>query len=206
MSNVQLFTLLAALLLGAASPGPSFLFVVRASAGDSRKAGIIAALGMGVGATVWAIAALLGISGIFMSRPWLYASAQIIGGVFLLWIAFKIWRHASEPIEQSQKVTQSYRKGVFREAVKFQLANPKVAIFFSSIFVAVLPKDGTIGFQFLLPVIVFINEVVWYSFVALILSMPKVQKSYLRTKTWIDRSAAIMIALIGTRLIFGQFL
>ena len=45
---VSLFSILAALTLGAISPGPSFLFVMRTSVALSRRDGIAAAAGMGL--------------------------------------------------------------------------------------------------------------------------------------------------------------
>lgn len=44
-----LIAILTALLLGAISPGPSFILVVRSSLGLSRRDGLATAIGMGVG-------------------------------------------------------------------------------------------------------------------------------------------------------------
>jgi threonine/homoserine/homoserine lactone efflux protein len=50
-----------ALFVGAASPGPSFVLVARAAAGDGHTAGLASALGMGVGGLCFEVACLLGL-------------------------------------------------------------------------------------------------------------------------------------------------
>lgn len=48
-ATTVLFTILGTLLIGAASPGPSFVLVSRIAVTDSRLNGLTAALGMGLG-------------------------------------------------------------------------------------------------------------------------------------------------------------
>ena len=55
--------ILGTILLGAISPGPSFVVVARTAAAASRRDGLATALGMGVGGLVFASAALLGLDG-----------------------------------------------------------------------------------------------------------------------------------------------
>jgi hypothetical protein len=53
--------ILGALLLGVMSPGPSFIVVARNSINLSRRAGLAAALGMGIGGVAFSGIALLGL-------------------------------------------------------------------------------------------------------------------------------------------------
>ena len=53
--------ILAAVTLGAISPGPSFVFVARSAVALSRAEGLAAALGMGIGGVGFAALALLGL-------------------------------------------------------------------------------------------------------------------------------------------------
>ncbi len=203
--RATLLTFAIAQFLGAASPGPSFLFVVRATVGVSRGAGLTAALGMGVGASLWAIAALLGVTALFARAPELYALAQVGGGGFLVWIAWRIWAQASTPLDASAGAPRATRR-IFVDAVKFQLANPKVAVFFGSVFVALLPREAPFAMRIALPTIVFVNETLWYVFVACALSVPALRARYLGWKAGIDRAAAILIFLIALRLAAAPFI
>src|SRR5690242_5987930 len=81
---IAFLSILAALAVGAISPGPSFVFVVRTSLAQSRRDGIAAALGMGVGGVIFAALALLGLQGVLTKIVWLYAAPRLAGGFYLL--------------------------------------------------------------------------------------------------------------------------
>ncbi len=59
-ASTAVLTILAALLLGAMSPGPSFVIVARNAIGLSRGDGLATALGMGIGGVFFSGIALLG--------------------------------------------------------------------------------------------------------------------------------------------------
>jgi threonine/homoserine/homoserine lactone efflux protein len=83
-----------------------------------------------------------------------------------------------------------------------QLSNPKTAIWYASIFTAVLSVTEPQGFAaFVLPMI-FAVETGWYVAVAITFSAPAPRRSYLRLKLWIDRIAGGVMALLGLKLIW----
>ncbi|WP_280954700.1 LysE family transporter [Paludibacterium denitrificans] len=55
------------LMLGTISPGPSFVMVARTAVAAGRAEGIAAALGMGLGGTVFTIAALVGLQALLLA-------------------------------------------------------------------------------------------------------------------------------------------
>lgn len=69
---IPLSAIFAAILIGAISPGPSFVYVARTSIAVSRPAGIATALGMGFGGFTFASAALLGLQVVLTAVPWAY--------------------------------------------------------------------------------------------------------------------------------------
>src|SRR5215218_9752520 len=85
-------------LLAVISPGPSFLITARTAVAHSRTDGVRVALGLGAGTVVWVVAALLGLNVLFRTVPPLFMAMKVVGAVFLLWIAFQIFRHAAAPI------------------------------------------------------------------------------------------------------------
>ncbi|HYI01542.1 LysE family translocator [Hyalangium sp.] len=189
-------------LVAVASPGPSFLIVAQTSARHSWRLGVHAAIGMAIGALVWALAALLGLGALFLKFTWLYGVVRLAGGVFLLWVAFQIWRHSGDPLEmavQSEGETDGRR--VLLSALRVQLSNPKPAVFYGSIFVALLPPETPLSVKIAALCIITLNEFLWYSFVAVALSRQLVRQAYLRWKAWIDRITAGVLGFLGIRLI-----
>ena len=95
---VALGTVLAAHALAAISPGPSFLVVARRAAAGSRGEGLASAMAMGLGAGIWAAAAMFGLQAMLGRFAGLYAAMQVAGALFLLYVAWMMWRHADAPL------------------------------------------------------------------------------------------------------------
>jgi threonine/homoserine/homoserine lactone efflux protein len=199
-----LATLGATHLLAAMSPGPSFIMVARAAVAQSRAEALAAALGMGIGACFWAAAAMLGLQALLVQVPPLLIALKIIGGLFLLYVAYMLWTHGPDPLPVVEQV-KTTRAGLiqsFRLGLGTQLSNPKVIFFFASIFVALLPADMPAWMTVAMLAIVFLNETIWYSLVAVGFSLSGPKALYIRAKVWIDRITAGLLGTLGLKLMF----
>ena len=78
--------------MGASSPGPSLIVILRHAVADGRSAGINAAVGHGLGIFIYALVSAIGLSFILISSPKIFSFVQILGALFLLWIGFQILR------------------------------------------------------------------------------------------------------------------
>ena len=85
-------------LIAAASPGPTILMSARIGVTDGMRTGFYYSLGCGVGALVWAAAALFGLAVLFQIAPSVLWGFKLAGGLFLLWIALQMWRKAPDPL------------------------------------------------------------------------------------------------------------
>lgn len=191
-----------AITLGAMSPGPSFLLVVRTSAARSRADGLAMALAMGVGGMLFAMLALAGVHVVLSSVPLLYAALKALGGAYLIYLGWKIWRNAAHPLDFGSAVESSRRS--FWVGLGTQVSNPKTAVVYASVFVSLLPKEMPLWALLVLPVVIFCIEAGWYSVVALALSSPAPAAAYLRWKRWIDRAAGGVLGLLGVKLVFTR--
>ncbi|SDI71026.1 LysE family translocator [Paraburkholderia phenazinium] len=198
-------TILTALLIGAMSPGPSFVIVARNAIGLSRRDGLATALGMGIGGVFFSGIALLGLYTLLAAVTWLYVSLKVAGGLYLIYLASKIWRGASSPLafDQGTANAGSNPRKSFWIGLSTQLSNPKTAIYYGSIFAALLPQHPPLWCYFALPPAIFSIEAGWYTVVAVCFSSKRPRELYLRAKTWVDRVAASAITALGLRLIFA---
>jgi threonine/homoserine/homoserine lactone efflux protein len=202
MSSFVIFCgIIAAIAIGAMSPGPSFVLVSRIAISRSRKAGIAAALGMGVGGVAFATLALLGLNALLMQVVWLYALLKIAGGLYLLYLGIRIWRGAKETIGIETRTAPTSAAQNFWFGLATQLSNPKTAIFYGSIFAALLPRSPDGWLLMALPPVIFAVEAGWYTVVALAFSSSRPRALYLRAKTWIDRAAGVVMGGLGLRLV-----
>lgn len=202
MEHFQALAVLALVnLMGAMSPGPTFLVVVRASLLSGRMHGLMAAIGCAIGTMPWAIGAVVGLAALFKAAPWLYAGMKVGGGLYLIYLAVMIWRGATTPITEVLSGERQTRFQAFWQTMLSQLANPKVAVFFGSIFVAVIPADPPTWIIFTILGIVLFNELAWYTVVAFVFSAATPRAAYLRFKPILDRAIAGLLGALGVRLI-----
>jgi threonine/homoserine/homoserine lactone efflux protein len=189
-------------LLAVISPGPSFLITAQTAVARSRLDGVRIAFGLGAGTLVWSTAAVLGLNVLFRLYHWLFVGMKIAGALFLLWIAIQIFRHAKSPIDMSGSNGEAAKRNPFLRGFLTQISNPKVAVFFGSIFVAILPKDVPGWMMAALVVIFTINEISWYTLVSLCFGSAPVRRSYLGAKKWIDRVTGIFLGGLSLRILW----
>jgi threonine/homoserine/homoserine lactone efflux protein len=193
-----------AIAIGAMSPGPSFVMVARTAVASTRANGLAAALGMGIGGFVFAFAALLGLQALLASVPWFYLAFKVGGGGYLAYLGYQIWKGAKSPLILAENCAHDPHRTLKRSFIlglSTQLSNPKTAIFYGSIFASLLPHDVPVALDVVLLIVVFSIEAGWYSIVALLLSSASPRDAYLRYKSWIDRVAGGVMALLGIRLV-----
>ena len=202
---VAALAILGAILLGAISPGPSFVLVARTAVAVSRRDALATALGMGVGGLVFAGAALLGLMVVLASVPWLYLAIKVMGAAYLLYLALSLWKGANDPLATTDVRGGGAARGLFRSfgfGLATQLSNPKTAIWYASIFAAVLSADQPRGLAAVVLPMIFAIEAGWYALVAVVFSSAGPRRGYLRLKPWIDRAAGGVMGLLGLKLLW----
>lgn len=212
-ATLALLAMLGTILLGAISPGPSFVLVSRVAVTQSRARGLAAALGMGLGGALFATLALLGLVALLLQVEALALLIRVAGGLYLMWLGWRIWRGADAPLAveadaQARMGASAAAQGglgrAFLLALGTQLSNPKTALFYGSIFAALLPQGMPNWLPFVLPPLVFLVEAGWYVLVAVAFSATAPRAAYLRSKRWLDRASGAVMAALGLRLLFSR--
>lgn len=203
---VALAGLAAVHLLAVASPGPSTMLMIQTSAVAGRRAGLWSALAMMIGAMVWAVAALFGLHILFERFEWVYTGFRIVGAAYLLYLAATTWRHAREPMAEAPVDAGASLGGsrAFRRALLLQLSNPKLIVFYGSIFLSLLPRDLPPSLDGVVMGIVAFNEFTWFALLALLFSGGPARAFYRRAKFWLDRIMGGALAVLGLRLAFAS--
>jgi threonine/homoserine/homoserine lactone efflux protein len=190
---------------GTLSPGPCFVYVARNAVALSRGHGFATALGMGSGVFIYSMIALLGLHAVFTAVPVVFWVLKIAGGLYLVYLAAKILHTAGKPFAQDMEAEttgmslwKAYTFGLFT-----QLSNPKTAVVFAGVFSALLPPQIPAYFYVVIPILGFCIDVLWYSFVTLVLSSEPPRKAFLRFKPVFDGVAGAIMGLLGLKLIFG---
>ena len=196
--------ILGALLVGAMSPGASFVVVSRIALMQSRSNGLAAALGMGLGGLLFATLALGGLVALLQQVEWLFAILKLMGGVYLLVLALGTWRGAARPLPDLGAAGLHHKSAGRAVLLGFvtQVSNPKTVVVYASIFAAFLSGSAPAWMLFTLPLLIFLVEAGWYSLVALGFSAQRPRSLYLAAKVWIDRVTGLVMGALGARLIY----
>ena len=117
------------------TPGPSMLYVLSRSLGQSRAAGLASALGLGVGGVILALATALGLAALFERLGWLVPMLQFAGSAYLAWLGLGMIRtardNASRALTAMDVATTDRFLGIFWQGVLVELLNPKTVLFFA---------------------------------------------------------------------------
>ena len=191
-------------LLAVASPGPAFVATVRLSMRHSRRNAILHSLGLGWAAVAWAAGAMVGLQALMLQVVWLYRVLQFGGGLYLAYVGIMSWRHAKDPLVIGDAATDAISGfEAFRRGFATNIANPKVMVFFASIFAALLKPDWPLWVRLCVIAIVAFDETAWYCLLAVVLSTRRAQSVYRRAKSTIDRVAGSFMTIFGGELIWS---
>ena len=200
MTHAQLLAFNVALLVAIASPGPALLVAIRTNLNGGRTAGIAVGAGLGLMAAIWTLMALLGLGVVFELFPAVYATTRIAGAAYLLYLAYRIWKDASAPVEARVEPARN----AFRQGFLINLLNPKSVLFAAAVLVAVFPTGIGVVDSFAIVVNHFLVEVAFYTTLAFCLSTEVVAKRYMQAKAYVDRFASVVLGALGFRLLWSR--
>jgi len=190
-----LFTIWAIHTIALLIPGANVLFVSYIAASDKRSSAIYASFGIALGATIWSSTAAIGINTLFDIFPVTKWAIQIIGALYLLYLAVQLWS-SKTTVKKDRKLsftpTRAFLKGLL-----VNLTNPKTALFFGSIFSATFPPNAPNSLYIAAVLIFVINCLVWHLLLAYVLSTKNVQEVYLSFERLIRQASSTIFAALG---------
>jgi threonine/homoserine/homoserine lactone efflux protein len=201
---LSLGAILSAMAIGVVSPGPSFLMVAREAVAQSRANGLAAAVGMGLGGTIFALAALAGLQAVLLAVPVLYSTLKVLGGLYLGYLGYRIYAGAKRPLSVTDDRNVGAARSVRRSlwfGLTTQISNPKTAVVYASVFAAFLPSHLSWHLAVALVLLIFVLEASWYAVVATLLSTEAPRRAYMECKTIVDRVAGVVMIGLGLKLI-----
>ena len=198
ITAASLVTFIVTISLAILTPGPAIIACTRTAAARGRSAALPYALGLAVGASLWCLFSLSGLSLLFRLMPQLFTLLKLAGGLYLLWVALKMWRHAADPLPQTAGIAAGPG---FWSGMALNLSNPKPALFYASVLLLLFPRlHGVIGPAFIYAVALGL-EVAFYIAIATVMSTGPVRRRYFAAKPVIDRVAGAVIGTLGLTLI-----
>jgi len=146
-SSFLLFVSAALVLL--AIPGPAVFYIVGRSIGQGRSAGLVSALGIGVGTLVHVAAAAVGLSALLMSSALAFSFVKYLGAAYLIYLGIQKLRN-QDSFHPTEDAARSSLSRVFGQGIIVNVLNPKTALFFFAFLPQFVdPARGTVALQIL---------------------------------------------------------
>jgi len=188
-----------AMSLFVASPGPGVMSCVAVAMRRNVKNSVAFIIGMIAGDLVYLTFAVFGLTAIAQNFGTVFQVIRVIGGIYLIYIALKMWRSNSLSITES---IPSRKRGNFFSGLFITLSNPKVIIFYCGF----LPNFMN------LQILSMQDLAVVCCLVAFVITMVMGIYTYIAMKTGdalsrrsgrlLNKSAGTVLAATGTYMIF----
>jgi threonine/homoserine/homoserine lactone efflux protein len=181
-------------------PGADMTFVIASAARGGRRDGIIAALGIGGGALVHILAAVLGLSALLAASHAAFTIIKWVGAAYLVYIAVSLLIGGKPSTDAPERKRQTGWR-LFRAAALVNLLNPKVALFFLAFLPQFVDPNATV------PALQILCLGLWFDLVGttvnIIVAVVAARAAdQLRHVTWIGRAARYVAATAMGALAF----
>ncbi|MFT5789128.1 MAG: threonine efflux protein [Shewanella sp.] len=195
-----------------ASPGPDFALVVKLSSQENRAVALASALGISAAILGHTLLSLTGLSLIIHSSEQLFMLVQLAGASYLAWMgigatraALAHWRDpvALERLHQSQGL--SVKKG-FLQGLYTNLLNPKALVFFITLFSTLITPQVSFITKSTAAVLLFTLSLMWFSFIAMVLTKPRVQIKLKKATPIINLITGLVFISVALVIISGVLL
>ena len=189
-------------------PGPDSLLIMARSATQGWRAGVAAALGIGLGTIVHVLAAALGLSAILATSATAFTVVKYIGAAYILYMAIGLLRSRAGSTSQAPVAVAPlpYRK-IFTQGVLTNVLNPKVALFFLAFVPQFIDADApskTLAF-ILLGSIFNINGMLWCCALALFTAFASARvKVDQAVSLWLNRVTGGLFVWLGIKLALSE--
>jgi threonine/homoserine/homoserine lactone efflux protein len=111
------------------TPGPAVLYIIARSVDQGRWAGVVSALGLGLGTIVQVVAAALGVSALLTASALAFRVVKLAGAAYLVYLGIhKLFIEKAE-LEEIKAETRPLGC-IFVQGIVVNVLNPKLALFF----------------------------------------------------------------------------
>lgn len=208
---VQWLTLMAVFGLAVVSPGPDFVVAVRNSVVYSRRAGIMTALGFGVGILFHVAYTLFGLAAVMSQSILLFNMIKYAGAAYLVYIGLQALRsRGAGQIAVDAAVGQGGASktmndfAAFRSGLLTNALNPKATLFFLAIFSQIIRPETPLAWKTAYGLTCALMVSGWFCIVSFVLTQTRVRNAFLKTTKWIDRGCGVLMIGLGVKVALSE--
>jgi RhtB (resistance to homoserine/threonine) family protein len=188
------------------TPGADSLFIVTRSASHGFRAGVLAALGIGLGCCIHIAAAALGLSAVLATSSAAFTVVKFAGAAYLIYIGWSLLRTKPQALSEVARVPAESGRMIFVQGLLTNVLNPKVAIFFLAFvpqFIDPSASNKPLAFLFL-GALFNLNGTLWCVLLAFMASRAKTIRVRPTVTAWLSRSVGAIFIVLGVRLALSR--
>jgi threonine/homoserine/homoserine lactone efflux protein len=146
IAPMSLLIFAGAVALLALTPGPVWVYLISRTLAQGRRAGYFSLFGVAAGVSVHVLLAACGLSALLLAVPVAFEALKLAGAAYLLWLAVATLRGGGISFSPQPLPPQPDRVLV-RQAMVATVVNPKVAVFYLSLFPQFIDPAGSVFLQ-----------------------------------------------------------
>lgn len=204
MSLISLFLTLAAVHLAAlVAPGPDFALMLRASLYQGRRQALWMALGLSSSILVHSLVVLFAFGLISRWLPELLRWLPLIGGSWLLWLAWQCARSAAKALPALTPAAAP-EGSAWAAGFATSILNPKTYLYFFTLVGGLLPAQLGMAPRLGIAALFFCLAFAWFGMLGWCLGSASVRERLLGWRQWLEGSTALVFAVVAV-LMLAQF-
>lgn len=198
----QALALAGVILLGAMSPGPDFLVVLRSVLSGGRRAGMACAAGIACGLLVWAGITSVGVAGLLAASAVAFTTVKLAGAAYLVYLGIRALLAARRGGYTETPAPAKARSagGAFAAGLLTNLLNPKVAVFFLALWPQLLPAHASVLDTATLAGVAAGTSLLWFLVLANVVTALRRFLTAARVRRTIDAVTGTLLVGIGVRI------
>ena len=156
--------------------------------------------GFGIG--IFAFLTAFGLVVAVDKNPLMFDVIQILGSLFLLFLAIKL---LFSPLNKPTEIVVAVRSSPFRAArdgFLIALLNPKILLFFTALFSQFVRVDSEPWEKMLLTLIAGGVDALWYILVALLISQTGALVAFQKNSWWLDKIFSLLLFSLASYFIW----
>lgn len=193
-------------LFAAMSPGPDFLVVMKNTLMHSRRVGMWTAFGVGSAVFVHVAYSLVGIGLIISQSILLFSLIKIVGALYLCYLGIQlvVAKGGTKITPVDSVAADKSTFAAFREGFFTNVLNPKVTLFFLSIFSQFISPAISLSIQFALGAEVALVALVWFLMLSRLLSNERIRSGFERVQGRVMNLMGFAFVALGIHLAFSR--
>ena len=199
MSLLIFLKIFAVCLLGAMSPGPSMVVVINNAIFKNRLNGILTSVGHGIGISVYALFAVLGVALIIKTNLFVFNLIKFLSIIFLMYLGVKSLLSKDRLNFEKKDLSSGFSS--FLQGLSISLLNPKIFIWFVAIYSQFMSINNDMIFNIILIATAGIVDSVWYVTLTLLVTSNIVLEFIKGNSVLLQKFVGFVFIAIGALLL-----